>query len=145
MRLTALLFDPPGRAPHPSVCNRAKKWMLQRTVRLLKGNPFAKVKFPENVKMREYADMIKAREPLADDVVGTLQNGYIRNVPLPRAPWIQSASHMTSHVAITREDVPDPGTYYLQDPRAPTCSNLGRSLRGLSRRGLLLLFPCWLM
>jgi hypothetical protein len=31
--------------------------------------------------------------------VGTLQNGYIQNVPLPRvAPWVQSASHVMSHV-----------------------------------------------
>ncbi len=63
--------------------------------------------------------------------VGTLQNRYIRNVPLPRAPRIQSTSHVTGHVAITRDDIMDPGTYYLQDPRVPTCSNLGRSLRGL--------------
>jgi hypothetical protein len=53
-----------------SVCGRAINWMLQRTVRLLNGNPFAKVKFPDNVKMKEYADMIQAREPLADDVIG---------------------------------------------------------------------------
>jgi hypothetical protein len=31
--------------------------------------------------------------------VGTLQNGYIRNVPLPRvAPRVQSASHVMSHM-----------------------------------------------
>ena len=44
--------------------------MLQRTVRLLNGHSFAKVKFPDNLKMREYADVIQAREPLADDVIG---------------------------------------------------------------------------
>jgi hypothetical protein len=44
--------------------------MLQRTVRLLNGHLFAKVKFPDNLKMREYAGMIQVREPLADDVVG---------------------------------------------------------------------------
>ncbi len=27
--------------------------------------------------------------------VGTLKDGYICNVPLPRAPWIQSANHVT--------------------------------------------------
>ncbi len=31
---------------------------------------FAKVKLPDNLKMREYAYMIQAREPLADDVIG---------------------------------------------------------------------------
>jgi hypothetical protein len=28
--------------------------------------------------------------------VGTLDDGYICKVPLPRAPWIQSAAHVTS-------------------------------------------------
>jgi hypothetical protein len=77
--------------------------------------------------------------------VGTLQNRCICNVPLLRAPQMQSASHVTCHVAVTRDIVPDPGTCYLQDPRVPTCSNLGRSLRGLGRRQLLPLFPCWLI
>jgi hypothetical protein len=36
-------------------------------------------------------------------VVGTLSDGYIRNVPLPRAPRIQSASHVTCHGAVTRD------------------------------------------
>jgi len=54
----------------PSVCSRAINWMLQRTVRLLKGNPFAEVKFPSDVKMREFADMIQAREPLVNDMIG---------------------------------------------------------------------------
>jgi hypothetical protein len=53
----------------PSVCGCAINWMLQRMVKLLNGHPFAKVKFPDNLKMREYADMIQAREPLADDVI----------------------------------------------------------------------------
>jgi hypothetical protein len=54
----------------PSVCGKAINWMLRRTVRLLNGHPFAKVKFPDDLKMREYADMVQAREPLADDVIG---------------------------------------------------------------------------
>jgi hypothetical protein len=71
--------------------------------------------------------------------VGTLQNGYIRNVPLPRVvPRVQSASHVTSHGA-------DPDTCYSQVPRVPTCSNLSRSLQGLGGRQLLPIFPCWLM
>ncbi len=55
----------------PFVCGRAINWMLRRTVRLLNGHPFVKVKFPDNLKMREYGDMIQAREPLADDVMGS--------------------------------------------------------------------------
>jgi hypothetical protein len=53
-----------------SVCGKPINWMLRRTVRLLNGHPFAKVKFPDDLKMREYADMVQAREPLANDVIG---------------------------------------------------------------------------
>jgi hypothetical protein len=58
----------------PSVCSRTMNWMLQRTVRLLNDHPFAKVKFPDNAKIREYADMIKAREPLVNDVIGFMDS-----------------------------------------------------------------------
>jgi hypothetical protein len=54
----------------PTVCGKAINWMLRRTVRLLADHPFAKVKFPDDVKMREFANMVKAREPLAEDVIG---------------------------------------------------------------------------
>jgi hypothetical protein len=71
--------------------------------------------------------------------VGTLQNGYICNVPLPRVvPWIQSASHVTGHGA-------DLDTCYSQVPWVPMWSNLSRLLQGLGRGQLLPLFPCWLM
>jgi hypothetical protein len=39
-------------------------------VRLLNDHLLAKIKFPSNAKMREYADMIQARDPLVDDVIG---------------------------------------------------------------------------
>jgi hypothetical protein len=54
----------------PTVCGIAINWMLRRTVRLLADHPFAKVRFPDDVKMREFANMVKAREPLAEDVIG---------------------------------------------------------------------------
>jgi hypothetical protein len=62
--------------------------------------------------------------------VGTLKNGYVRNIPLPRAPRIQSANHMTSNkqVMIDSQD-----TCYLQVPRVPTWSNLTGSRTGLGR------------
>ncbi len=83
--------------------------------------------------------------------VGTLKDGYVCNVPLPRAPRIQSASHVTSHRAITCDgatplnstplhstsneqvvmDARD--TCYLQVPRVPTWSNLNRLLTGVRR------------
>ncbi len=53
-----------------SVCSRAINWMLRKTVRFLNDNPFAKVKFPSNAKMREFADMVQAREPLVNDIIG---------------------------------------------------------------------------
>jgi hypothetical protein len=56
--------------------------------------------------------------------VGALKNGYIRKVPLPWAPRIQSTSHM--------QHVYNPG-YYAQVPCIPTWSDLTRSLAGLSR------------
>jgi hypothetical protein len=42
-------------------------------------------------------DNISVRPTLT---AGTLNDGYVRNVPLPKAPRIQSASHVTSHGAI---------------------------------------------
>jgi hypothetical protein len=56
--------------------------------------------------------------------VGTLKDGYIRKVPLPRVPRIQSASHM-QHMHDT--------CYFTQVPRIPTWSDLTRSLAGLGR------------
>jgi hypothetical protein len=54
----------------PFVCRKVINWMLQRLIRLLNGHPFAKVKFPDNLKIREYAGIKQARELLADDVIG---------------------------------------------------------------------------
>ncbi len=54
----------------PTVCRKAINWMLQRTVRLLNDHPFVKVRFPDDLKMSEFANMVKAREPLAEDVIG---------------------------------------------------------------------------
>jgi hypothetical protein len=75
-----------------------------------------------------------ARPSTLKGCVGTLQNGYVRHVPLPRVPWIQSISLVTV-----------PGTCYSQVPKVPTWSNIGRSLQGLGKRQLLPLFPRWLI
>ena len=56
--------------------------------------------------------------------VGTLKDGYLRKVPLPRVPRIQSASHV-QHIRDT--------CYLGQVPRIPTWSDLNRSLAGLGR------------
>ncbi len=63
--------------------------------------------------------------------VGTLKDGYVRNVPLPRIPQRQSASHMTSHELIApKTGIPISG--YLQVPSwIPTLPKLG-SILGFS-------------
>jgi hypothetical protein len=65
--------------------------------------------------------------------VGTLKDGYVRNVPLPRVPQRQSASHMTSHELIApKAGIPIPG--YLPVPSLiPTLPKLG-SILGFSQR-----------
>ena len=79
--------------------------------------------------------------------VGTLKDGYIRNVPLPRVPQLQSASlatHGPSNkyvLAGTASAI----TYYSQVPRVPTWSDLTRSLSGFGRRTPLPFFPVRLM
>ncbi len=79
--------------------------------------------------------------------VGTLKNGYVRNVPLPRAaPQIQSAGHVISHRPVMRDDVPEPDTCNLQVPRVPTWSDVIRSLTGLGRCPQINPFsPVWLL
>jgi hypothetical protein len=53
--------------------------------------------------------------------VGTLDDGYISKVPLPRAPWIQSPGHVTC--ATVMEHVTS-DTRYLQAPHIPTWRDL---------------------
>ncbi len=69
--------------------------------------------------------------------VGTLNDGCVRNVPLPRVPQIQSASPIMSHEAIApKAGIPIPG--YLHVPSwIPTLPKLG-SILGFSQR---LLWP----
>jgi hypothetical protein len=75
--------------------------------------------------------------------VGTLKDGYIRKVPLPRVPRIQSTSeHVASAATATRNSH---DTCYSQVPRVPTWSDLVRSLSGLGRRTLQPFSPVWLM
>jgi hypothetical protein len=49
--------------------------------------------------------------------VGTLNGGYLRKVPLHRAPQIQSLEYKTCHMQVTRDN---PNTCYSQVPRIPT-------------------------
>ncbi len=42
----------------------------EKIVRALRDHPFARVKFPDREKMREYAAMVQLLEPLVDDIIG---------------------------------------------------------------------------
>jgi hypothetical protein len=54
----------------PAVCSHLANWMLKNVVRLLRGHPFARVKFPNGEKMREYTNIVRMREPMVDDIIG---------------------------------------------------------------------------
>jgi hypothetical protein len=61
--------------------------------------------------------------------VGTLNEGYVRKVPLPRAPLIQSTSHMTCNVRVTRDTG---NTCYLEQvPWISTWHDLSRSIASI--------------
>jgi hypothetical protein len=76
---------------------------------------------------------IMSRLKLAGKGVGTLQNGYLRKVPLPRVPQIQRASP-TAVAATLIVNPPDTG--YLPDPRIPLYNNLSRLLLAVGKRCL---------
>jgi hypothetical protein len=89
-------------------------------------------------------------------VVGTLKDGYIQRVPLPRVPRIQNASLATRKPSRCIMAGHEPSrctmvgnasaiTYYWQVPQVPTWSDLTRSPSGFGRRTLLPFFPVRLM
>ncbi len=53
----------------PLVCGRVIRMMLQLIVRRLSDHPIAQVKFPDPVKMRQFADMVQLRAPIVNDVI----------------------------------------------------------------------------
>jgi len=69
--------------------------------------------------------------------VGTLKDGYVRNIPLPRVPRRQSASHDTSHESIAPSRCIQAGTtlpdYLPVSSWFPMLPKLGRLL-GISQR-----------
>ncbi len=58
----------------PSVCARVINTMLKRVVRKLRYHPIARIKFLDAVAMRKFADMVKEREPLVDDIIGFMDS-----------------------------------------------------------------------
>jgi len=85
---------------------------------------------PISIIRQDNADENKKLVTLA---VGTLKDGYVRNVPLPRVPQIQSASPTTSRDSIAPQaGIPFPG--YLHVPSwIPTLPKIG-SILGFSQR-----------
>ena len=69
-------------------------------------------------------------------VVGTLDDGYIRKVPLPKIPWIQNTSHMTNLCVVAGQQ----DNCYREYPHVPTWRNLNRMIAGLGR-SILVLYP----
>jgi hypothetical protein len=74
--------------------------------------------------------------------VGTLDDGYLHKIPLPRALRIQSPDQVTC-AAVTACDLRD--TCYLQVPHIPMWSDFVRSHAGYARSTTLQLAPVWLM
>ena len=54
----------------PSVCSKIINKMLHLLVKKLMKHPLAKITFPSSEKMAYFAQLIQAREPLVDDVIG---------------------------------------------------------------------------
>jgi hypothetical protein len=75
--------------------------------------------------------------------VGTLNDGYVRRVTLPRAPRIQSSEHVTCNVTAPCDDI---YTCYLEQvPLIPTWHDLARLLASISRTMILPIMPVWFM
>ena len=54
----------------PSSCSRILNKIMRMTVKRLRYNPLARVKFPDENKKRQFADMISVREPMVTKVIG---------------------------------------------------------------------------
>ena len=54
----------------PSVCSRVIRSMLRRVVQRLSDHPIARVRFPDQEKMRQFADMVQMRAPIVNDIIG---------------------------------------------------------------------------
>ena len=70
--------------------------------------------------------------------VGTLEGGYVRNVPLPRIPLRQSTSPLACAATLTESTE----TYCSKVPRIPTWNELTSSLEGLGKTKSMPFFPC---
>ena len=85
----------------------------------------------------------RAKAPSAlKGCVGTLDHGYVRNVPLPRAPLRQSPVQVTCNMQVSHDN---PITSYSEVRRIPTRRDISRSITSLSRTKILTIAPVRLM
>jgi hypothetical protein len=68
---------------------------------------------------------------------GTLEGGYIPNIPLPRIPQRQSTSPVACAATLTEYT----DTYYSKIPRIPMWSEQTISLEGLGKTTIMPFFP----
>lgn len=54
----------------PTPCSRILKKILRMTVKRLRFHPFARITFPDELKMQHFAEMISIREPTISNVIG---------------------------------------------------------------------------
>ncbi len=71
--------------------------------------------------------------------VGTLEGGYVHNIPLPRIPQRQSTIPVACAATITEST----DTYYSKVSRIPMWSELTSSLEGLGKTTSMPFFPHW--
>jgi len=65
MKWLCLIF---GITPMP--CSRILKKILRMTVKRLRFHPLARIKFPDEQKMQQFAEMISIREPMISNIIG---------------------------------------------------------------------------
>jgi hypothetical protein len=58
----------------PSLCSSAMNLMPRKMVQPLRDHPIAKVQFPNDAKMGDYADLIQVRESLVGNVSGFMDS-----------------------------------------------------------------------
>ncbi len=69
--------------------------------------------------------------------VGTLEGGYVRNVPLPRIPLRQSTRPVACAATLTEST----DTYYSRVLQIPNWSEITSSLKGLGKSAIMPFLP----
>jgi len=76
----------------PTVCSRVITSMLKLVVKKLKRHPLARVQWPDEEKMAEYAQLIHQREPAVDDVIGFM-DGVSLTSECTSKPLVQNSMY----------------------------------------------------